>query len=185
MQEILKDSIKDLDLNDIKEVNKLQDKRDRLIKERRKIKEIAISLWEMQNHEISLVEKEYEISNMTWTDIVFRGTIVGTIEKPKDMITSEDMKCILEKRANIMSYFPYSRINEIYKKGFNASKNEKNELKEYKNYIKTYKFWEYAEPYFSQAVNTFKNIVDDENCKVFLKESVKFKNMALKDNVSD
>lgn len=185
MQDIIKENVSYIDLNDSEEVKKLLKKRNELVKEKKVIKNIAISLWEMQNHEISLVEKDYKISNVIFTEVVYKGEVVGAIQKPMDKVTSEDMNCIIEKRNNVLSYFPYSRIDEIFNKGGNASKTEIKELSKYKNYIKTYKFWKHAEPYFSQAVKTFKMIVDDENCKVFLKENVKLKNYALKDQIPD
>lgn len=181
----MQENIKDLTLDDFEETKKLIEKRDKLIKERKAIKDVAIELWQMQNPEIKLMEKEYEISNLTWTYVVYRDVLVGVIEKPMDKVTSEDMKCIIEKRDNIMSYFPYNRIKEITSRRAKLNKNEIKELKGYKNYFDTYKFWQYTEPYFSQAVNTFKFVVDDENCKVFLKEDTKIKNSALNDEISN
>lgn len=160
-----------VEMEDIKnqEYEQLITKQEELLQEKNKLKRLQVNLWKMQNADFDMYEKHYKFTDMTWTDIAYRGQIIETIEKPITEITTEDMFCIIHKRNYMLTEFPYSRIDEIKE---NLDKYDEKELEKYTNYIDRYNFWKSADVKFDEAIKSFNKIVDDENSFIFCKDDV-------------
>ena len=158
MTALKKSAIKELEIS-------LKKQKQELVNQKNELKTFVLNVWKMQNPDFDLVEKFFDISGFTWTDIYYKGARIDTIEKPISKISAEDMSCLLEKRDYMLRQFPYSRIDKLLEQE-SLSKEEEKELQTYSKFITNYNFWKNSKDVFVNAMESFDKIVNVNKSKL-------------------